>query len=149
MMVTAGQPGVHMTYRTDDAPARLRAMFALPLAACLFAAATPPAQAARMCPPNCVTSVTVVGAAGVPDDVKNPLEGLSFQGTAVTAESAASLTRVASGMRAGGVLRLTVVADTGLSARAASAQVAERTASLSAALKKAGLRADQFTINAR
>lgn len=133
-------------------PSRSRAIRALSLAACLMAAASLHKPAVAACPPTCLASVTVVGAAGIPDLMKTTLENVRFQGPEVARDSAAELNRViASSPRLpdGTVLKLSVSADAGMSRSAAEAQIDGRIKSLDAALRQAGLPNKQYTINAR
>ena len=140
-----------MMYSPDVVSTRSRMMLVSGLAACLLAVATAP-HAARleMCPPPCaiaVISVSVIGSPGIPDDARRLLEGLRFEGNAITPQSAADLQRLPGSLRAGTVLELSIAADAGLSGRAATTQINERINSLDEALQNAGVPRDQYTLS--
>ncbi|MBI5259959.1 MAG: hypothetical protein HY855_25890 [Burkholderiales bacterium] len=111
-----------------------------------------PAQAAKPCPPTCVSAQSVVHAAGVPPGLRQAAEALGFDGDTLSAAAQDALSRLAGeakALPAKAVLTLRVSADQGLAPAAARAQAAARVKALRTALAEAGVPAARVTIRAR
>lgn len=125
---------------------------ALLLAAML--SATPALLAApsvAKCPGQCVSASSIVHAAGVPPGVQQALEKISFEGTRLadaSKDALAQLATEAKALPAKAVVKVSVAADSGLSAADARKQAAARIKALGAGLKQAGVPAKQFKLSA-
>lgn len=128
-----------------------RSSLALLLAAALSVA--PPllaAPSAANCPGHCVTASSIVHAAGVPPGVQQALEKVSFEGTRLadgSKDALAQLATEAKALPAKAVVKVSVAADSGLSAADAKKQAAARIKALGAGLKQAGVPAKQFKLS--
>lgn len=106
---------------------------------------------AQGCSPRCISTSSVVHAAGVPPDFMAAASRLRFQGDTLAAGDAAVVADMARAIKAlppRAVLSLDTAADPGLNAATSSKQAKARALALQKALLGAGVAAAQIKVNA-
>lgn len=110
------------------------------------------AAMAQGCLPRCISSSSVVHAAGVPPDFLAAAKRLRFQGDTLAPADAAVVTDMARALKAlppRAVLSMKTAADAGLAAPAARKQATARAQALKTALVAAGVAADRLNVSGR